>query len=103
MATLKKHRLVAADFRSAYDWYEDQRPGLGLEFTAEFRNACFRLRHGPMLYAIPFDKIRRLILDWFPCARFYSVQVQEILVLGIFHASRDTVDMLQERRGSFRF
>ncbi len=102
MPTLKKHRLVAADFRSAYDWYEDQRPGLGLEFAAEFRHAYARLRHGPLLYAIRFDQVRRLNLDRFPYGIFYNMQAQEIQVLGIFHASRDNDEILQERRETFR-
>ena len=36
MPVLKRHPLVSADLRDAYDWYEDQQAGLGLEFAKDF-------------------------------------------------------------------
>ena len=101
MLTIKKHPLVAVDFRSAFDWYEDQRPGLGLEFAADFRLAYLRLRHGPQLYAVRFDRVRRLNLERFPYGIFYVAVENEVCALAILHASRDTEDILNERRQSF--
>ena len=54
MHTLKNHRLVGADFQSVYGWYEDECPGLGMEFAMESRRAYHRLRDGPQLYAVRF-------------------------------------------------
>jgi hypothetical protein len=36
MPALKRHPLVRADLQIAYDWYEDEQPGLGGEFRDEF-------------------------------------------------------------------
>lgn len=98
---IKKHRLVAADFRSAFDWHEDQRSGLGLEFAADFRRAYERLRQGPLLYAIRFGNVRRLNLERFSYGLFYVVRGNEIWVLAILHASRDSEEILKERRKTF--
>ncbi len=101
MLTLKRHRLVGADFRSAFDWYESQRPGLGLEFAEDFRRAYYRLRQGPLLCSVRFTSVRRLNLDRFPYGIFYVVMREEILVLAVLHASRDTEEMLADRRRTF--
>jgi len=101
MPTLKKHRLVGADFQAAFDWYEDQHPGLGLEFAEDFRRAYQRLRQQPLLYAIRFSSVRRLNLDRFPYGLFFVVEREEIRVLAVFHASRDTKSTLAERRRTF--
>ena len=51
---LKNHRLVGADFQSGYGWYEDECPGLGMEFAAKFRRAYQRLRAGPLFTPFAF-------------------------------------------------
>jgi plasmid stabilization system protein ParE len=101
MLTLKRHRLVGADFQSAFEWYEDQCPGLGLEFAEDFRRSYHRLRQGPLLYSIRFAGERRLNLDRFPYGIFYVVKPEEIRVLAVLHASRDTEEILTERRRTF--
>jgi plasmid stabilization system protein ParE len=101
MPVLKKHRLVAADFRLAFDWYEDQRPGLGWEFAQDFRLAYSRLRQGPQLYAVRFANVRRLNLSRFPYGVFFTLNRDEVRVLAVLHASRDTRPLLAERRRTF--
>jgi plasmid stabilization system protein ParE len=101
MHTLKNHRLVGADFQSAYGWHEDECPGLGLEFAAEFRQAYQRLRVGPLLYAIRFSRIRRLNFNRFPYGIFYVVELDEVRVLAVLHGSRETKHILAERRRTF--
>jgi plasmid stabilization system protein ParE len=101
MPALKKHRLVAADFRSAFDWYEGQRPGLGLEFAGDFRLAYHRLRRSPQLFSVRFANVRRLNLERFPYGIFYVLLPAEIRVLAVLHASRDTERILTLRRRTF--
>ena len=101
MPTLKNHPLLGADFQSAYGWYEDECAGLGMELAAEFRIAYKKLRRGPMLYAVRFSNIRRLNLDRFPYGVFYTVHQSEIRVLAVLHGSRETKQILSERRRTF--
>jgi plasmid stabilization system protein ParE len=101
MPTLKNHRLVNADFQSAYGWYEEECPGLGLEFAAEFRHAYRKIRQGSLLYAIRFSSIRRLNLNRFPYGIFYVVKRDEVRVLAVLHGSRETESILAGRRRTF--
>jgi plasmid stabilization system protein ParE len=101
MHTLKNHRLVGADFQSAYGWFEEGCPGLGLEFAGEFRWAYQRLRDGPLLYAVRFSNIRRLNFNRFPYGIFYTVKHDEERVLAVLHGSRESKGILTERRRTF--
>jgi len=88
--------------RDAYDWYEDQQPGLGLEFAKDFLSHYHHLVHDPQLYAVRFAKVRRLNLDRFPYGIFYGIRPPDIWILGVLHASRDTQTVIAERRRHFR-
>jgi|ERR1041384_1475486 plasmid stabilization system protein ParE len=101
MLALKAHPLVRVDLRSAFNWYEDQRPGLGLEFLIEFRRAYRRLRHNPLHYSVRFATVRRINLGRFPYGVFFVVRTMELRLLAVLHASRDTKGILAERRVAF--
>lgn len=101
MRAPKRHPLVEADLRSAYDWYEDQRAGLGLEFREAFRIAHLKLSRNPLLYAVRFLDIRRLNLVRFPVGIFYMVAGNDIYILAVLHAGRDAQNVLGKRRRGF--
>jgi toxin ParE1/3/4 len=98
MLPVKRHPLVRADIQSAYDWYEVKQSGLGREFIEDFQQAYQRLRHSPELYSVRFFNIRRLNLGRFPYGIFYVLKPNQIQVLGVLHASRDTESVLANRR-----
>jgi len=99
----RRHPLVKADLRAAFDWYEAQQPGLGLEFAEQFREAYRRLRRGPLHYSVRFGEVRRVNLDRFPYGIFFVVRPGEVRLLAVLHASRDTSPVLAERRRAFVF
>ena len=101
MPTLKRHPLVRADLQSAFDWYEDELPGLGGEFREEFFRAYRKLQRGPQLYAVRFSNIRRLNFNRFPYGIFYGVELDEVKVLAVLHGSRESKRILAERRRTF--
>jgi plasmid stabilization system protein ParE len=101
MLALRRHPLVKIDLRDAFNWYEDQQAGLGLEFAAEFRRCYRRLRRGPLLYSIRFADVRRINLDRFPYGIFYVLRTDELRVLAVLHASRDIGPALASRRRTF--
>ena len=102
MSVLRRHPLVRADISEAINWYEDQQPGLGLEFFADFLSHYRFLVRDAQLYAIRFDHVRRLNLDRFPYGLFYVIRAPDIGLLAVLHASRDTEAVLAERRRHFR-
>jgi plasmid stabilization system protein ParE len=103
MLAPKRHPLVRADLQSAYDWYEDELPGLGNEFREEFLRAYRRLGRQPFLFAVRPSGIRRVPPDRFPYGIFfYIVKPEEVLVLAVLHGSRETKSILAGRRRTFR-
>lgn len=97
-----RYPLVSADLRDGYDWYEDQQPGLGLEFAKDFLSRHRHLVRDAQLYAVRFADVRRLNLDRFPYGIFYVIRGTDIWILGVLHASRDTERVIAERRRRFR-
>jgi plasmid stabilization system protein ParE len=102
MLPLKKHRLVVVDVQSAYDWYQTKQLGLGADFLEDFRRTYRRIRKSPLLYSVRFSDVRRLNLERFPYGIFYTVAAEEMIVLAILHASRDTESVLTIRRRAFK-
>lgn len=102
MSVLRRHPLVRADLSDATNWYEDQQPGLGMEFAADFLAHYRRLGRDALLYAVRFADVRRLNLDRFPYGLFYVVRASEIWLLAVLHASRDTQAILRGRRQYFQ-
>jgi toxin ParE1/3/4 len=98
MLPVKRHPLVPTDIQSAYDWYQAKQPGLGTEFIEDFRRAYYRLRRSPDFYSIRFFNVRRLNLERFPYGIFYVLKPDQIQMLGLLHASRDTESVLAQRR-----
>jgi plasmid stabilization system protein ParE len=102
MLALRQHPLLNADLPAAFDWYEEQRLGLGWEFKDDFLAHFRNLPRDAQLYGIGFADVRRLNLDRFPYGLFYVIRAPEIWLLAVLHASRDTETVLAERRWHFR-
>ena len=98
MSVLRRHPLVRADISEPINWYEDEQPGLGLEFAADFTSHYRQLVRNAQLYAVRFADVRRLNLDRFPYGIFYVIHPPEIWLLAVLHSSRDTEAILAERR-----
>jgi plasmid stabilization system protein ParE len=78
-----------AEFDEAFNWYEKQRPGLGVDFAAHVQDVLDRISASPELYAQVFQDVRRAVMRRFPYSVFYKIEPQRVVVLAIFHSSRD--------------
>jgi hypothetical protein len=87
--------------QEAYDWYENQILGLGLEFQRDFTAHVRQLPDDAWLYALRFGDVRRLNLARFPYGIFYVIREPEIWLLAVLHGSRDTKGILAKRRSHF--
>ncbi|NOT00577.1 MAG: type II toxin-antitoxin system RelE/ParE family toxin [Phycisphaerales bacterium] len=78
------------DIVDARHWYEDQRPGLGIEFERTIEAALVGIERFPKLYPQVVGDIWRCFLGRFPYGIFYEVPSEDsILIVAVFHASRD--------------
>ncbi|MBU6469289.1 MAG: type II toxin-antitoxin system RelE/ParE family toxin [Gammaproteobacteria bacterium] len=91
------HRSARAEFIDAAAWYESKRQGLGDEFIAEIERCVTLIAAQPQLYAEVHNRIRRLTTRRFPYSIYFRPETQRIVVLAVFHGSRDP--MIWQRRG----
>jgi plasmid stabilization system protein ParE len=82
-------RAARTEFDAAGDWYERQRPGLGLIFTAAVQKIFDRIAGQSRLYRAILLGIRSVPAPGFPYCVYYRQRPSAIVVLAIFHTSRD--------------
>jgi len=78
-----------ADLAEAYDWYEEQRPGLGDDLLLCVEGAIDTARRNPEMFPVVHGEARRALTRRFPYGVFYIVEPERIVVLAIYHSSRD--------------
>ncbi|MHB1421861.1 MAG: type II toxin-antitoxin system RelE/ParE family toxin [Gemmataceae bacterium] len=77
------------DFDEAFDWYEAQRPGLGIDFAAEVQKVFDRISANPLLHGMVFQDVRKAIVQRFPYSVLYRAESAQVLILAVFHGKRD--------------
>ncbi len=83
------HRRASTEFLEASGWYESKRSGLASEFTAEIDRCVSLAAEKPLQFAVVHKDIRRVIANQFPYGVYYRVEDQRIVVLAVFHSSRN--------------
>jgi toxin ParE1/3/4 len=78
-----------AEFIDAAAWYEARRPALGAEFIAEIEHCIALAAQKPLRFAMVHNSVRRVIARRFPYSVYYRVETDSIVVMAVFHASRD--------------
>ena len=77
------------EFDKAADWYEQQRTGLGGRFVAAVRAVLQRISANPKLHGVVYLDVRKAIVQRFPFIVLYREDQGEILVVSVFHTSRN--------------
>jgi plasmid stabilization system protein ParE len=73
----------------AYEWYEQQRPGLGEELLSEAQSVLDRIGQNPEIYAPIYQSVRRGRVKRFPYAVYYSIEPERVAVIAFYHDKRD--------------
>lgn len=89
---------VDLDVEAAFEWYENERPRLGVEFLDELRATYNRIADGPLKYQELRSGIRRALLRHFPYAVYFAIEADIVVVVAVLHASRDPAEW-QRRKG----
>ncbi len=79
------------DLEEAVEWYEEQRTGLGLEFSLRFEEALQFLRENPAMYARIYNEVRSVLMKQFSHCIFYLINEQnkEVQIFAVVHTSRN--------------
>lgn len=70
-------------------WYERRRPGQGLALLARVRDVLQRIAATPNRYGIVYQDVRKVTVRGFPYIVLYRVEAGEVIVIAVFHTSRD--------------
>jgi plasmid stabilization system protein ParE len=83
------HPDVQPEVDAAYQWYEQQRPGLGTDFLVQLDSVLARLQVLPEAHQVVYQDVRRALVRRFPYGVFYRVQTDRVEVIAVQHTSRD--------------
>lgn len=72
----------------AFEWYQEQQPGLGVEFLEALDVQFQSISRSPQLYAQTQRGVRRALLSRFPYAVFYAEKGEIISILAVVRTSR---------------
>ncbi len=79
------------DLQESIDWYEEQRSGLGFEFSMRFEEALQFLTNHPGMYAKIYNEVRSVLMTQFSYAIFYIINEldKEVQIFAVIHTSRN--------------
>lgn len=81
------------EVQQAFDWYEEQSKGLGLEFLRAIEACLFGITRNPFAYTVAkVPNVRRALVRRFPYALFYLVNDDAIIVIAVFNVKRQPID-----------
>jgi plasmid stabilization system protein ParE len=72
-----------------YNWYEQQKNGLGYEFSLSVEASLFAIKRNPLHFQLRFKKVRCAVVARFPYGIYYIVEGEQITVLSVFHFKRN--------------
>jgi plasmid stabilization system protein ParE len=78
-----------AEFDEAFDWYEQQRTGLGVQFMEQVQAVFDLISATPELRPAVYRDVRRALVGGFPYSVFYRVGTGHVIVLSVFHNKRN--------------
>lgn len=82
-------RAARAEYDEAGDWYERRRTGLGAAFTAAVQRVFDRIAANPRMHGAVLRDIRKAVVKGFPYCVYYRERPSGVVVLSVFHTSRD--------------
>jgi toxin ParE1/3/4 len=82
-------RASQAEFGDAVEWYDNRRRGLGVDFASAVQRILDHITAHPDLYPEVFEDARAALIPGHPYCVYYREEPGQVLVLSVFHTSRD--------------
>ena len=82
-------RTARTEFDEAADWYENQKEGLGNDFVSTVELVLNTIAEQPDRYPVILGDVREALLSRFPFGVYYRLKPYQIVIIAVFHASRD--------------
>jgi len=91
-------RVAAEEFDASIAYYEKQREGLGREFRTAIEHYFQRIADNPKGFPKIRGEVRRaVVLRRFPLVIHFLIETERIVILSVFHTSRNP-ERLKRRR-----
>ncbi|MDQ0636732.1 toxin ParE1/3/4 [Pedobacter sp. W3I1] len=88
MYTIQIKPIAVQMAKDAYDWYEEQKEGLGDFFLSELSRCYTKLEKNPLFYQKLKKNYRHLVLNKFPYVLIFEIIGEEIIIFAVFHTAR---------------
>lgn len=79
---------VILEIREAFEWYEDQKDGLGYELLDEIESCYENLTANPLRHSFINQNYRRIKTNRFPYILIYEVEGDDIIINSVRHIKR---------------
>ena len=89
------HRLLPEaeqELEHAFDWYEQHKKGLGKRFLSAVRRVIKGIASQPKMHAIVYRDVWKAVVARFPFLVLYREDLGELIVVSVFHTSRDPAE-----------
>lgn len=80
------------DAEDAAVWYEDQQPGLGIQFLLEVIAAIDKAAETPEAYAKLYRDVRRVLARRFPYAVYFKYTDGNVKVFAVLHQHQNWLE-----------
>ena len=77
------HEHAEMEFDRAVEYYEDCRPGLGIEFAQEVYATIDRIIQYPEAWSPMSKNTRRCLVSRFPYGLIYQVKSNSVLIIAV--------------------
>ena len=86
---LSVRKEAELDINTAFEFYENQRIGLGYDFLLCIEECLSKIERNPVHYKIIYKDLRRIAVRRFPYRILYLVHNNQVIVTAVFHARKD--------------
>lgn len=93
--TLKFTQAAKLDVQEAWLWYEEKQSGLGDDFVLSVEAVVNQITRNPLLFERKFNSLHIAPLKRFPYKTIYAIERDEIIVIAVFHTSRNPTIWLE--------
>jgi toxin ParE1/3/4 len=72
-----------------FNWYENKRSNLGDDFLISLEDSLSNIEINPLAFQLKYKHIRAVYIKRFPFGIFYTVEQEKIIIMAVFHLSRN--------------
>lgn len=81
--------VAQAEFDEAFDWYDARSASKAVQFAEAVQAVFARIGAHPRAHGIVYKDVRKAVVLGFAYCVYYFEEPQRVVVISVFHTSRD--------------